>query len=194
MKKRGGCLRFVFFVLIAIAVLYFTVGNGKTVILKKIYPIKYQQYVEEYAEEFSLDKNLVYAVIKIESNFDENAVSVAGAKGLMQLMDRTAEDCSKKAGFDYIIPADLFVPEKNIRLGCYYISQLMSIYNDTELAITAYNGGTGNVEKWLSDPEYSDGEGGLSDIPYKETKDYVKKVMDAFEKYNRLYKTNEQEY
>lgn len=193
MKKRFGCLRPVFFVLLAIAVLYFTAGEGKTVILKKIYPIKYQQYVEQYSNEFSVDKNLIYAIIKVESNFDRDAVSVAGAKGLMQLMDDTAADCSKKAGFDYIIPADLYVPEKNIRLGCFYISQLMSVYGDTKLAITAYNGGTGNVDSWLSDPQYSDGNGGLSDIPYEETKNYVKKVLNAFEEYNRLYKTNEQE-
>ncbi|MDO4744437.1 MAG: lytic transglycosylase domain-containing protein [Clostridia bacterium] len=159
--------------------------------MKKIYPIKYQEYVEKWAEEYSLDKNLVYAVIKVESNFNKDAVSVAGAKGLMQLMDKTAEDCNSKAGFGYLIPSDLFVPERNIRIGCYYISKLIKDYGNAELAVTAYNGGTGNVQKWLEDPALADGEGGLSNIPYEETKTYVKKVFNAFEAYNRLYKTNE---
>ncbi len=192
MKKNRGCIfRPVIFILLAITVLYFTVGGGKTVILKKLYPIKYQEYVEQYSKDYNLDKNLVYAVIKVESNFDRTAVSHVGAKGLMQLMDITAEDCSKKADFGYTIPDDLFVPERNIQLGCYYISQLMTIYGDTELAITAYNGGTGNVSKWLEDAELSDGNGGLAKIPYEETRKYVKKVFKTFDMYNKLYKTSE---
>ncbi len=192
MKKKRGCIfRPFMFIILAIAALYFTVGEGKTTILKKVYPIKYQNYVEAFAEEYSLDKNLVYAVIKVESNFNSEAISHVGAKGLMQLMDATAEDCSKKANFGYNIPDDLFIPEKNIRLGCYYISQLMSIYGNMELAITAYNGGTGNVSKWLEDNELSDGKGGLAEIPYGETSRYVKKVFKTFEMYNRLYKTGE---
>lgn len=191
MKKKGGCLRPLLLIVFAVALLYFSVGDGKTFILKKVYPIKYQTYVEKYAEEYSLDKNLVYAVIKVESNFNKDAVSVAGAKGLMQLMDDTAADCSNKAGFGYNIPDDLFVPEYNIRLGCYYISRLMDTYGNMELAITAYNGGTGNVQKWLEDTTLADGKGGLAEIPYAETERYVKKVFSAFEAYNRLYKINE---
>ena len=191
MKKRLGCIRFIIFVLLAWFLLYFIVGDGKTFIMKKLYPIEYQEYVEEYSAEFSLDKNLVYAVIKVESNFDKGAESVAGAKGLMQLMDKTAVECNSKGKFGYQIPSDLFNPESNIRLGCYYLRHLIDIYKDAEMAIIAYNGGTGNVREWLSDPELSDGSGGLKQIPYKETRKYVKKVFNTFEIYNRLYKTNE---
>ena len=159
--------------------------------MKKIYPIRYQEYVEEYALEYSLDKNLVYAVIKVESGFDESAVSSAGAKGLMQLMDNTAEECNQKGKFGYSIPEDLFNGERNIRMGCYYIRHLIDVYGNAEMAITAYNGGTGNVKKWLNDPTFADGKGGLKKVPYKETEKYVKKVFRTFEIYNRLYKTNE---
>ncbi|MBR5614288.1 MAG: lytic transglycosylase domain-containing protein [Clostridia bacterium] len=189
-KRRGGCLRPIIFILLAVFLLYFTVGNGKTFILKKLYPIEYQEAVERYAEEYSLDRYLVYAVIKVESGFNENAVSVAGAKGLMQLMETTAQDCNSKADFGYTIPDDLFVAEHNIRLGCYYLRQLLDNYGDIKLAITAYNGGTGNVDKWLKDKTLADGKGGLSDIPYSETKRYVKKVIKAYETYNNLYKYN----
>lgn len=187
-KRRGGCIKPIIFVLLAVFLLHFTLGEGKTVILKKIYPIRYQVPVEKYAEEYSLDKYLVYAVIKVESNFDENAVSAAGAKGLMQLMDKTAEDCNQKAGFDYSVSEDIYTPECNIRLGCYYLRQLMDTYENMELAIIAYNGGTGNVNKWLKDEKLSDGEGGLSDIPYSETKEYVEKVTKVYKIYNDLYK------
>ena len=183
--KKHGCLRSLLIVLLTFCVLYFTVGEGKTVILKKIYPIEYSELVEACAEEFSLDKNLVYAVIKVESNFDPDAVSVVDAKGLMQLMDETAEECNRLGKFGYNIPGDIYSPECNIRLGCYYISRLFEKYKDMRFAVAAYNAGVGNVDKWLIE----DSE--LNDIPYKETRNYIKKVFGAFERYNSLYKTNE---
>ncbi len=189
--KKFGCMRFVLLLLLAVAILYFTVGEGKTVILTKIFPIKYQEYVERYSDEYSLDKNLVYAVIKTESNFDKDAQSVVGAKGLMQLMENTAEECNNKGDFGYNIPSDLFVAEKNIRLGCYYLKSLIDVYGNAEMAVVAYNGGTGNVNEWLKDPELSDGAGGLYKIPYEETRKYKEKVFKTFEMYNKLYKTNE---
>ena len=184
-RKKHGCLRSLFIVLLTFCVLYFSVGEGKTVILKKIYPIEYGQLVEKYAEEFSLDKNLIYAVIKVESNFNPDAVSVVEAKGLMQLMDETAEECNRLGKFGYNIPEDIYSPDCNIRLGCSYISRLFDKYGDMRLAVAAYNAGTGNVDKWLIE------DAGLENIPYKETRNYVKKVFDAFERYNSLYKTNE---
>lgn len=190
MKKRKGCMSYILAVVLAVGLLYFTVGNGKTEIAKKIYPVKYQEYVEKSAEEYALDKYLVYAVIKTESNFDPEAKSHAGAKGIMQLMDTTAAECNIKESFGYTIPEDLFEPEKNIRIGCSYLRELLNTYGDIELAITAYNAGTGNVKKWLGNDELSDGEGGLAEIPYEETEKYVKKVLRTYELYTKLYKEN----
>ncbi len=191
MKRNIGFFKLILIIFFAVFLLYFTVGNGKEQILKKIYPIEYQDYVEEYADKYNLDKYLVYSVIKVESNFDPHALSNAKARGLMQLMHKTAEECNQKGDFGYTIPADLYNPQKNIHLGCFYLRTLMDTYSDTELAITAYNGGTGNVTKWLDDKELTDGMGGLSDIPYTETKKYVKKVFKTYEMYNKLYKTDE---
>lgn len=191
MKRNIGCLKLILIILLAVFLLYFIVGNGKEQILKKIYPIKYQDYVEEYANEYDIDKYLVYSVIKVESNFDPHAHSTANARGLMQLMSKTAEECNQKGNFGYTIPADLYNPQKNIQLGCFYLRTLIDTHKDTELAITAYNGGTGNVSKWLDDKELTDGMGGLSDIPYTETKKYVKKVFKTYKMYNKLYKTDE---
>ena len=191
MKKKRGCQGPFIILLFSFILLYFAVGNGKIKIMKMIYPIKFQEYVETYSEEFGLDKYLVYAVIKTESGFDPNAVSNAGAKGLMQIMEKTASECNEKNKFGYSIPEDLFVPEKNIKLGCCYLRHLMDTYGDVSLAITAYNGGTGNVKKWLNDERLSDGAGGLADIPYAETRDYVDKVISAYDMYVKIYKQNQ---
>ncbi len=190
-KKRGkGAARLFLLLTLVGIVLFFAVGPGKRMVMEYFYPVKYQEYVEKYAQEYNLDKYLVYAVIKVESKFNADAASDAGAKGLMQLMDETAAECNEKGGFGYNIPEDLYDPEKNIRLGCYYLSSLMDIYRDSKLAVTAYNGGTGNVDEWLKDAELADGNGGLREIPYSETRKYVKKVFNAFDTYNDLYKYN----
>ena len=139
------------------------------------------------AEEFGLDIYFVYSIIKVESNFEADATSHVGAKGLMQLMDITAEECNEKGEYGYSIPSDLYDPEKNVMLGCSYIKSLMDTYGDKSLALAAYNAGTGNVRKWLEDESLADGNGGLSHIPYEETEDYVKKVIRTYERYTELY-------
>lgn len=152
------------------------------------YPIKYQSLVERYSKKFDLDKYLVYAVIRTESRFDQYAVSGAGAYGLMQLQEETANDCAKKLDLDITLPDDLHVPDTNIHIGTYYLSWLLEKYDgNIDLAIAAYNGGIGNVDKWLKDDRYRDGQGGLADIPFPETKGYVQGVNHSYKKYVELY-------
>lgn len=190
MKKRKSRGKpFLVFLLSVITVLIVT-ACSTDVLLEMIYPVKYQEYVETYADEYDLDPYLVYAIIKVESGFDPEAKSKAGAMGLMQVMEETAIECNEKAGFGYNIPEDLSDPEVNIRIGCYYLNSLYNIYGDMKLAVTAYNGGTGNVDEWIRDAEFSDGKGGLAKIPYKETRRYVEKVFDTFDTYCDLYNKN----
>ncbi len=177
----------IWLLIIALAVVWFFFYGGKKVLLKHFYPKNYEEYVHKYAKEYDLDEYLVYAVIQTESHFDENAVSDAGAIGLMQIMEETAAECNEKENFGYNIPKDLKKPEVNIRLGCYYLSRLMKIFDDEELALTAYNGGIGNVKKWLDDDNFSNGDGGLEITPYKETNDYVKKVLKSYQRYREIY-------
>lgn len=187
-RKRKGCLRFLFLCVITIFLLFFVIGEGREKILEYMYPLEYSDLVEKYSEENKLDKYLVYSVIRTESKFKEDATSKVGAKGLMQLMDSTAEDCNIKGGFGYNIPEEIYKPEVNISLGCYYLKKLIDTYDgDISLAITAYNGGAGNVGKWLKDENLTDGDGGLIDIPFEETKGYVDKVLDAYNKYTNIY-------
>lgn len=159
--------------------------------MKFIYPIKYENYVELYSKENGLDKYLVYAVIKAESNFNEKAESSKGAKGLMQLMEDTAKDVAKK--IDYLeiqedeIGDKLLEPQINIRLGTKYLALLKGKYNNINLALVAYNAGSGNVDKWLNNGTLKADGSNLEDIPFKETNNYVKKILSNYEIYKDLY-------
>ncbi len=197
-KKRKGCTG-CFFVLIVISVLVLLFGyhiaeeaGVKNYFLKLKYPVRYQEFVEDYAEEFHLDESLVYAVIHTESKFDTYAESKVGAKGLMQLTNETGEDCAKKLGIQNFSAEQLFNPEVNIRLGCYYLKKLIREYDgNTQTAIAAYNGGPGNVDKWLADSNYSNGDGILREIPFRETRNYVDKVTEAYWNYQNIYHLDE---
>ena len=146
---------------------------------------KYSAYVEKYAEEYNLDENLVYSIIKAESKFNEKALSRRGAKGLMQIADITRDWAIEELELNDDI--DIYDPETNIRVGCWYLNTLYKEFGKTELVIAAYNGGSGNVKKWLGDEEYSNDGENLHTIPFLETDRYITKVKKYYEQYNMLY-------
>jgi soluble lytic murein transglycosylase len=150
-----------------------------------LYPLKYKEIVERHTAEYELSQSFVFAVIKCESGFDERAVSSVGARGLMQIMPETFVDVQKALKTDYT-DDDLYDPAVNIRAGTYYLSYLYKILGDWELVHAAYNAGIGNVWSWLDDDRYSK-DGKLTDVPFSETKNYLKKVAIAKEKYKELY-------
>ena len=154
---------------------------------KRAYPQKYADYVETYAQQYGVPESLVYAVIHTESGFDSGAVSPVGAVGLMQLMPSTFEWLTDDMLFEHLESGMLHDPETNIKYGTYCLSYLYDRYGDWELALAAYNGGLGNVDEWLEDDRYADGEGGLKKIPFRETRQFVARVTDAWEMYERLY-------
>ena len=158
-----------------------------TCLEKNAYPTKYTEYVTVYAEKYGVPEELIYAVIRAESDFDSGAVSEAGAVGLMQLMPDTFKWLTDEILFDHLDSGMIYDPETNVRYGTYYLSYLYDRYGNWELALAAYNGGLGNVDKWLTDDKYADGEGGLKRIPFKETRHFVSRVTDAWEMYVKLY-------
>ena len=158
-----------------------------TCLEKNASPREYAEYVEVYAEAYGVPEGLVYAVIRTESSFDSGAVSPVGAVGLMQLMPSTFEWLTDDKLFEHLESGMLYDPETNIKYGTYCLSFLYDRYGDWELALAAYNGGLGNVDEWLEDDKYADGEGGLKRIPFKETRQFVARVTDAWEMYERLY-------
>lgn len=126
----------------------------------------FHEIIKRAAGKYHLPIHLVYGVITQESNWNPNAVSKVGAKGLMQLMDETASDLGVKNPFD---------PGENIYAGAKYLRQQLDRFQgNVKLALAAYNAGPGNVEKY----------GGVP--PFKETQDYVEKVLSHSRKYNQL--------
>ena len=156
--------------------------------MKKIYPLKYSEYVEKYAEEYDIDKYLVYAIIKVESNFEENAKSTSNAVGLMQIMKATALETANKIDLD-VSEEELFNPETNIKIGLKYFTTLLEKYNNNyNLAIIAYNAGIGNVDKWIQEGIIKEDGTNLENVPFKETNNYVRKILRDYEIYKELYK------
>ena len=150
-----------------------------------LYPRKYSVYVEKYSKEYNLDENFVYSIIKAESKFNPNALSHKGAKGLMQIADITRDWAIVELDLEKDI--DIYDPEINIMIGCWYLNRLYKEFGNTDLVIAAYNGGSGNVSKWLADEKYSQDGKKLHIIPFDETDKYVKKVNRNYEQYNKIY-------
>lgn len=153
--------------------------------LRKTHPQKYSESVEKYAAEYDVPESVVYAVIKTESGFTPDAVSLKGAIGLMQITPDTFDWlCSKTGGEANALL--LYEPDTNIRYGTYFLSLLHNEYKAWDTVYAAYNAGRGRVNSWLASEEYNN-NGRLKNIPYEETASYVKKVEKAQSVYARLY-------
>ena len=193
-SKRGVPYGKIVIILLVISIAFgFLFDWGCNLIDKKTHPLRYTEFIEKYSEKYKVPKALVYAVIKNESDFESNAVSPVGAIGLMQLMPSTFEDITKNFLSENLETGMLYDPETNIKYGVFYLSWLKTFYDDWNCVLAAYNGGLGNVNNWLKDEEYSeDGKTLIIDkIPFKETRNYVKKVNKAEEKYEKLYFTED---
>lgn len=162
----------------------FKIINIKQIIIKRIYPTKHEDYVYKYSEENNIDPYLTFAIIKAESNFNKDSRSKSNAKGLMQLMDATAEEIAKKLNMPEEI--DLFDAETNIRLGTNYIATLLKYYNNNlYLALSAYNAGIGNVNKWIENGTIQKDGSDIENIPFKETENYVRKIQRDYKIYTK---------
>lgn len=177
-------------ILIIFLLLYFVLFKILEVdkmVMEKIYPLKYSEYVEKYAEEYDIDPYMVYAIIKAESNFKEDARSASNAIGLMQIMETTAIETANKMDLD-VTGKDLFEPELNIKIGVKYFTDLLDKYNDNyNLAIIAYNAGIGNVDKWIANGVIKADASDIENVPFKETNNYVRKILRDYEIYKELY-------
>lgn len=167
--------------ILILAVLALLLKSGFDTCFEAMYPLRHSDIIDRYCAEYELDRYLVMGIIKAESNYIYDAHSGV-ARGLMQITDDTAKWIATKLNME-ILGDDIENPEINIRMGCYYIDYLIDMYDDTDVALAAYNGGMGNVNKWLKDSNYSSDGKTLDDIPFAETKEYVKRVN----KYRDIY-------
>lgn len=184
-KSASGHKIFLIFALI-IAIIAISWEIILPQIEQKRYPIAFSSEVSRAAKEFDLPEELIYAVILTESSFNPEAISHANAKGLMQLTDDTNE-WTAMILHEELESERIFEPEMNIRRGCCLLSYLLKEFGSVETALAAYNAGIGRVRNWLKMEEYSKNGITLDEIPITETRNYVKKVTSARDKYKELY-------
>lgn len=173
-----------FILILLIIILIFNMSS----ITKMLYPVNYSEYIKKYSVEYNLNPYLVAAVIKTESNYNPKAHSDKNAFGLMQITASTGDWAAKEMKLDNYKQEKLLDPEFNINMGCWYLDNLKKEFNgNMDLVLAAYNGGRGNVEKWLTDTEHSKDGKNLHYIPFKETDKYIKKVKVNYNIYKFLY-------
>ena len=160
----------------------------KEKVLKNIYPTTYSEYVYKYSEENEIDPLLTFAIIKAESNFNQDAVSNSNAIGLMQLVESTAKEIAEKNLNMSFSKETLYNPEYNIKIGTAYYAKLLEKYNrNTGVALAAYNAGIGKVDTWIKDGIIKEDGSDLENIPYKETNNYVRKILRDYNIYKKIY-------
>jgi len=150
------------------------------VYLRARYPLEFEHILRGHASTYSLDPALLAAVVYVESRFDPEAESAAGAVGLMQLLPDTAKGIALRTGGDRFVVTDLRDPEINVRYGSWYLDHLWSRYQDRRLVLAAYHAGQGNVGRWRAT-----GAG----IAFPETRSYVADVLRIRDVYADAYRS-----
>ncbi len=151
------------------------------------YPFPYLQQIEKWSNERQLNPLLVTALMRQESRFQPKIKSIAGATGLMQIMPDTAKWIAPQIKLDSKT-IDLENPNDNVMLGTWYLDHTHQQYNNNSLlAIASYNAGPGNVSKWLQNLNKEDPDEFVEEIPFDETKNYVRQVFGNYWNYLRLY-------
>jgi len=150
-------------------------------------PLRHEDIIRQQSTAKGIDPSLVAAVIYAESKFRDQT-SHAGARGLMQITPDTARYIAKLSGGTAFEQGDLATPQVNISYGVYYLRYLLRRYGDNKvLALAAYNGGEGNVDRWVSEAAMSERAFGVEQIPFTETREYVGRVLDVQRDYRRRY-------
>ena len=152
-----------------------------------IYPQPYREFVSESANRFGISLEFIYSIMRQESAFDPNARSHMDAFGLMQLIPQVAQKSAKENSISYSGAEDLFQPHVNIPLGSAHLRKLWDRYNgDFVLAVASYNASEKAIEGWLNTRYRGDTLEFIEDIPYDETRQYVKLVMRNYIAYQIL--------
>ncbi len=151
------------------------------------YPRPYEEIVSAAAETYGIDPLLIWAVMRVESSYKTDALSLAGARGLLQLMPSTQEWISEQLK-EETQPGDAYVPGVNIKMGAWFLSYLLEYFDgDLDLAIMAYNAGAASVEEWQADPMVKNRDDLIRWVWYGESREYLQRVSLAYSIYQELY-------
>ena len=190
-RRHGDNWMVIFLVILAISIAFgFAFDFICDRVEKKQFPKTeaYREAVVLASQEFGVPENLIWAVIKVESDFNSSAESDAGEIGLMQISWEVFDQITNKKLMDGFDPGMRYDPATNIRYGAYYLSYLYARYGSWNTAIAAYDAGEAQIDAWLADPEYGNAETGvLTKIPDKVTRRYQADVNNALERYGKIY-------
>lgn len=154
-----------------------------------IYPLKYEDIIISSAEEYQLDPSLVAAIVFVESKYMPSACSHRGAMGLMQIMPDTGIWIAEQLSILGFKKEMLFDPVINIMFGSWYLANLNQEFNNELIVIlAAYNAGRGNVKKWLENDSWDGSRNSIEELPFSETKNYIKQVLAVYDKYKKIYR------
>jgi soluble lytic murein transglycosylase len=152
------------------------------------WPTAYDRSVTRSAAAHGVEPALVYAIMREESGYQPDARSVVGARGLTQIMPDTGRRLASDLGAAGFDPAELYVPERNLELGAFYLSRLMQRFDGRmSAAIASYNAGPEAVARWLAADAARDDDEWVESIPYDQTRSYVKRVLRSVHVYRTLY-------
>ena len=156
--------------------------------LRLSFPKGFEKRVRFFSRKYALDEFLVYSVIREESHFDREAVSVSDARGLMQLLPSTALEAAPKAGLSNFETSQLFSPDINLNLGCYYLSWLLeSFEGNFAVSLAGYNGGPTSAKTWYEKNGALDIDEFVEEIPFEQSRNYVKKILRSYAAYEAAY-------
>lgn len=178
----------------AISTAYFSIPQNSTVDYNEIkfqyaFPMPYADLIaDEVSKNLKVDPLLAHSLIKQESRYQKDIVSKVGAVGLMQLMPYTARALARELGLEPPSAEDLMQPEINIRLGVNYMEDVFQTFDNNMIhAIASYNAGPVAIKNWRKRYHDLDPDEFIENIPYEETKTYVKHVLNNFWVYKQLY-------
>ncbi|MBI5527781.1 MAG: transglycosylase SLT domain-containing protein [Deltaproteobacteria bacterium] len=155
---------------------------------KRMFPLAFKPHVEASSAANKLDPLLILAVMREESNFRPKVNSPVGARGLMQIMPRTGKLIAVRKNVQEFDVDDLYRPSVNTLFGGWYLRELVVKFNgQLPLAVSGYNAGPGAVERWLRNMGNLDLDEFVEEIPYKETRNYCKRVLQTYGIYRYIY-------
>ena len=159
-------------------------------VIRALYPVPYLPIVNRASSRNNVDPMLVEGIMRQESAFIPEAVSTAGAVGLMQVLPKTAPHLARRLKLRYS-RARLFDPEFNLSLGTLYVNDLLTQFGSPEAALAAYNAGEDRVEAWQAERKYSELPEFVESIPFSQTRDYVQIVLRNAAMYRLVGATSE---
>ena len=155
---------------------------------RRIFPRPFRELVAASAKAYRLPDSLVYAVIRTESAYQPDAVSRLGARGLIQIMPRTGRRIARYCSLGDYETGHLFTPRINLNMGSWYLAQMLHRFQgQLILGLAAYNAGPHNVSRWFKELNFRGSDEFVEEIPFKETRQYVKRLIGFYGIYEWLY-------